>query len=248
MNLVIPTGRAGRRGAAFTLIEIALSIAIVAFALVAIIGILPTGLEVQRENREDTIINGDGPLLIEAIRLANTNLALLTNNMEWIELTANGAFIRRVYATNLTAKEILGTICTPRYLNLGGTEFTNRTRALFRAASGPLATEATNAQDFAFAYLLSVEVIPQSGIVNTYVAPGGDPALVAAAATNLWDLRLIFEWPILRDATNNTRVGAGRRVFRTLVGSRLVQEDQTNSMGVVTNSLWFFTPDTLSAF
>lgn len=246
MKILLSGGQA-RRGSAFTLIEIALSIAIVAFALVAIIGILPTGLEVQRENREDTLINSDGPLLIEAIRLANTNLALLTNNLEWIELTANGAFIRRVYATNLTSKEILGTICTPKYLNLGGTEFTNRTRILFRAASGPLAMEAANAQEFAFTYLLSVEVIPQSGIVNSYVAPG-DPSLIAASATNLWDLRLTFEWPILRDATNNTRVGSGRRVFRSLIGSRLVQEDQLNGMGAVTNSLWFFTPETLSAF
>jgi len=39
-----------RNQSAFTLVEIALSIAIIGFALVAIIGVLPAGLNVQREN------------------------------------------------------------------------------------------------------------------------------------------------------------------------------------------------------
>ena len=55
----------------FTMVEIALSIAIVAFAMVAIIGIMPTGFEAQRLNREETIINQDGTLFMEAIRSGN---------------------------------------------------------------------------------------------------------------------------------------------------------------------------------
>src|SRR5947207_7764407 len=38
---------------AFTMIEIAISLAVIGFALVAIIGILPTGMNVQKENREE---------------------------------------------------------------------------------------------------------------------------------------------------------------------------------------------------
>ena len=37
------------------MVEIAICLAVIAFALVAIIGILPAGLQVQKENREDTL-------------------------------------------------------------------------------------------------------------------------------------------------------------------------------------------------
>ncbi len=47
------------------MIEIAISMAIAAFALVAILGNLPKGMQVQRENREDTLINHDAVLLME---------------------------------------------------------------------------------------------------------------------------------------------------------------------------------------
>src|SRR5205823_13848329 len=50
---------ASRAERAFTMIEIAISLAVIGFALVAIIGILPTGMNVQKENREETIIGQD---------------------------------------------------------------------------------------------------------------------------------------------------------------------------------------------
>src|SRR6266516_2625531 len=43
----------------FTMVEIAIAVAVIAFALVAIIGILPAGLQVQKENREDTLMAQD---------------------------------------------------------------------------------------------------------------------------------------------------------------------------------------------
>ena len=65
-----------RNQQAFTMVEIALSIAIVGFAMVAIIGVLPTGFQVQRDNREETIINQDGTYLLEAIRSGGLGLDL----------------------------------------------------------------------------------------------------------------------------------------------------------------------------
>src|SRR5258707_4729962 len=65
--------------AAFTMVEVAISIAIVAFAMVAILGILPTGHQVQRENREDTIINQDANYLLESIRSGSQRLPDLSN-------------------------------------------------------------------------------------------------------------------------------------------------------------------------
>lgn len=61
--------------AAFTMVEIAIALAIIAFALVAIIGILPTGLQVQRDNREETLVNQDARLLVEAIKSGGRDVA-----------------------------------------------------------------------------------------------------------------------------------------------------------------------------
>ena len=66
------------------MIEIALSLGIIAFALVAIIGVLPSGMKVQRENREETIINQDGAYLLEAIRSGSRGVDDLTNYVESI--------------------------------------------------------------------------------------------------------------------------------------------------------------------
>ena len=57
-----------RRSAAFTMVEIAICLAIIGLALVAIIGVLPLGMKVQRDNREETVINQDATVLLESIR------------------------------------------------------------------------------------------------------------------------------------------------------------------------------------
>ena len=43
-------------------------VAVIGFALVAIVGVLPIGLNVQKDNREETVINFDANYLIDAIR------------------------------------------------------------------------------------------------------------------------------------------------------------------------------------
>lgn len=47
----------------------------------AIIGVLPAGLNVQRENREDTIITQEANYFMEAIRSGARGLDDLTNNI-----------------------------------------------------------------------------------------------------------------------------------------------------------------------
>jgi len=61
------------------MIEIAISLAIIAFALVAIIHILPFAMGVQRDNREETIINQETSILLNAIRNGDQGLDDLTN-------------------------------------------------------------------------------------------------------------------------------------------------------------------------
>jgi prepilin-type N-terminal cleavage/methylation domain-containing protein len=68
-----------RRRAGFTMIEIAICLAIIGFALVAIIGVLPLGMNTQRDNREETIINQDATVLLEAIRNGARGSDDLTN-------------------------------------------------------------------------------------------------------------------------------------------------------------------------
>lgn len=64
---------------AFTLIEIALCLAIIGFALLAVMLVLPYGLGAQRDNREETIIGQDANVLLETIRSGSRGADDLTN-------------------------------------------------------------------------------------------------------------------------------------------------------------------------
>jgi prepilin-type N-terminal cleavage/methylation domain-containing protein len=90
---------------AFTLVEVAISLAIIGIALVAIIGVLPLGMNVQRDNREGTIINQDASVFIEAIRNGSRGLDDLTNYVYaitnyWTEFDNNGKVINGGGAVN----------------------------------------------------------------------------------------------------------------------------------------------------
>lgn len=61
------------------MIEIALCLAIIGFALVAIIAVLPRGLDVEKKNREDTIIGQDAQVWMDAIRSGAEGYDDLTN-------------------------------------------------------------------------------------------------------------------------------------------------------------------------
>ncbi|HTH49637.1 MAG TPA: type II secretion system protein [Candidatus Limnocylindria bacterium] len=77
----------GSRRSAFTMIELALCIAVVAIAMVAIIGVLPAGLGVQKQNREETVIDQDASLLMEAIRNGASGFDDLTNYVDYVIVT-----------------------------------------------------------------------------------------------------------------------------------------------------------------
>ena len=84
-----------RAPAAFTLIEIALCLAIIGIALVAIIGVLPIGMHTQRDTREETTINQDATVLLEAIRNGVHGMDDLTNYVyaitnTWTLFNSNG--------------------------------------------------------------------------------------------------------------------------------------------------------------
>jgi type II secretory pathway pseudopilin PulG len=173
----------GRRGgfaqgnAAFTMIEIAISLAVIAFALVAIIGVLPMGMGVQRENREETLVNQDGPYFIEAIRNGARGLDHLTNFVDEITIKnqkgGNTVFINNPPATAantngyMTNGEwIVSLLSTPKYTqdpaDPTGDPLTNTVMARIHAISDAATLQGSSSRDMSFAYELTSEVVPFS--------------------------------------------------------------------------------------
>jgi hypothetical protein len=234
---------ADRREAAFTMVEIAISIAVVAFALVAIIGVLPTGFQIQRENREDTIINQEGMLWLEAIRSGARGMDYLTNHVVFIrqiqrwggQTRTNTYRYRAGYASGI---EIVGLLTQPKYVQDGqGNWMTSRAQALVRAISGSaIGKSLTN--EFAFTYLLEVEAVPynpfapaetnwQSGGLDQveWVVRSNNWVVARNLERNAWALRLTLSWPAEELGRDRLRVGRGRRVFRVL-NSGWMQRDE----------------------
>ena len=81
------------------MVEIALCLAIIGIALVSIIGVLPWGMSTQKDNREETIVNQDATVLMEAIRGGARGLDDLTNYVYaitnyWTLYNANNSVIQ----------------------------------------------------------------------------------------------------------------------------------------------------------
>jgi type II secretory pathway pseudopilin PulG len=175
--------RQGER--AFTMVEIAIAIGVIGFALVAIIGILPTGMNVQKDNREDTVISQDAPYFLDAIRngapvtnYAGNNvlaasaegLDFLTNYVQSIRFDYyDNGVINSNLTTNFTkfysGAEILGLLSTPQ-TNYNSPYFSNNyfdVTATVRALSGP-ATAQQNGSGLssfiAFTYNMEVFISP----------------------------------------------------------------------------------------
>ena len=76
------------KAAGFTLVEIAISMAIIAFALGIIISILPSSLRVQRDVREESLVLEDGNYLLEALRHGMRGVDGLLPSVD--QVTSNG--------------------------------------------------------------------------------------------------------------------------------------------------------------
>lgn len=191
----MPPSTAGRMPAAtgraaFTMVEIALCLGVIGFALVAIIGILPSGMSVQKDNREETVINFDGTFLMNAIRTGaqgqddltnfiinitnyfteyNSNNVVIGSSLNWYTTSGfsvgpNGASLNVL--TN--GANIIGLMSGPKYVPAGppgsGNYFSNFTTADFRGLTGDAVDQGTNSgsQDFAFKYRVSCEIMPSA--------------------------------------------------------------------------------------
>jgi len=214
------------------MVEIAICLAVIGFALVAIIGVLPTGMQVQRQNREETIINQDGTYFMEAIRSGSKGLDDLTNYVMEVSVTeadpkcnlgpccapSTPPLItvpcpgKRISGTN-----IIGALSTPQcWFSIPATDcdppsdtrIVYRTHARVRSISGA-AAEKGDTNTMTFEYMLTSEIVPFHAI---------DPNIMSNAPQvnlqrNLFELRLIFRWPIL----HNGNIGNSRKLFRTML-------------------------------
>jgi prepilin-type N-terminal cleavage/methylation domain-containing protein len=181
-----------RRG--FTLVEIAVSLAVLAFALVAVVGVLPIGINVQRENRERTVINEDARLLMEAMRQGNQALGALTNHVEAIILTMTNRNAESSFAYYFADNPIpnslaawkgtwlatnnpvfdIAALTSPRgFAQAPGFNY-YRSMAVMRAMSGAFTEQAQapagQLSDLSFRYLLTVEVSPYESFANSEIA------------------------------------------------------------------------------
>lgn len=163
------------------MIELALCIAIIGFALVAIMGVMPTGARTQKDNREETIIDQDARYLMQAIR--NGTVHGPNQLVGLVERTNAPALLPNVVMGNAPGWSIEQIIS---YLSQPGIKYLE-----MRSISGPLSDKASSVADLAFRYRLAVDVVPFTTTIRSNY--------LSVLQTNLHDVRLTFEWPVRPD-------------------------------------------------
>jgi prepilin-type N-terminal cleavage/methylation domain-containing protein len=193
---------------AFTLIEIALCLAVIGIALTAIIAVLPLGMDVQRQNREATIINQDATIFMEDIRNGARGADDLTNYVYQVEVgTTNPVLFS-------SGAQIIGLLTTPGLTN----------HAYVRSISGSAVEKPPQDNGIILGDSFSYRIICENVPVQTADNSTNSQIL----QNNLHELRLTFLWPLLP----NGSVGNGRQTFRSLVAGQIVQ---TNISGLSLN-------------
>lgn len=171
----LPVRRAVRAQAGFTLIEIALALAVIVFAAAVIVTVLPLGLTTQRDNRAETIVAEDAMFWLEAIRTGARGLDELTNYVEEIEVGGTTYTFGNGY---WTGADIIGLLSRP-----GGAQ------ATVRSITGALADKSQAARDLAFKYRLEVDNEESKSAVDALVS----------------ELRLTLRWPVRASGVGNRR-------------------------------------------
>ena len=249
-------GRAG-----FTIIELVICLGIIAFALVAIIGVLPIGINVQKDNREETIINQDSLYWMEAIRSGATGMNDLTNHIAFIEIRNSNSQVYRWEPIPAAAGDshielprgvqgaaIIGLLSMPVQADLVGPltvrnwpqvdtqsgEY-NRIWAKVRAISGSAVDKGEAAKGMAFSYRLTSEVRPIR-TMGDWGNLSDNPLAMDAnrfRKLNFYEIKLTFQWPEYAFG-GEERPGPNRKVFRTVVAGRLVNRSLFNPIEPVT--------------
>lgn len=211
----------------FSIAEVMLAIGVVAFGLVAVLGVLPAGLTVQKDNREETIIRYDAQYWMTALRAGMQPTDAL-HQVEWVELQVDdgaGPVVYRAHRPRLGGDgagpewrdlpslfrghlkqaswptDVIGWMSIPdNGTAIGSVKKTARVRAM-------------NGQLFDRIYGRKVLVATRQEFVSEgstafHPLPGGEFAFSYLLEThiapdpanvNLWRITLTFKWPVLDD-------------------------------------------------
>ncbi len=164
----------------FTMAEIAIALGVIAIALIAILGVLPTGLQVQRDNREETIINQDARLLLQALKNGGREDTNSPNDLP--------SFVELIDGQNPP-----NNFDTLQFLQLLSDTRRSHTNIL-RAVSGGIASRRS---DLGFRYQLVTEI--NSPLERKLFDGSGDfvlPPDEVSLTNQLFDVRLRFSWPV----------------------------------------------------
>lgn len=238
----IGPARRVRPGSAFTLIEIALCIAVVAIAMVAIIGVLPAGLNVQKQNREESLLTQDAELLLNAVRGGQTRLQELLNYADRVTLirqyrdrspTRTNHFHGPMVAGTPSgsdpfgdAFQLVGLISRPKYTlepspssRSTAVTVTNIVRLEMRSMSGSMAEHPVIRWNERRGNPNDPRIdfaFRYRVTLETVTRPGSSPGAEVS------EVRMILEWPLQRTGAepDQYRLGLNRREFRTDVLGR----------------------------
>jgi len=183
------------------MVEIAICLAIIGIALVAIIGVLPIGINVQKDNREETVIDQDASVFLENIRNGGRGLDDLTNYVFAITNTwtlynqdgtiggrgANGYNYTNGYAYNAPVStmaltngaNIIGLLSMPEYTLNDGTPvsslvfggYSNYVVAYVRSLSGSAVEKPPQDNDIIRGDSFSYKMICQNVPAPVYTPP-----------------------------------------------------------------------------
>jgi len=184
------------------MVEIAIALGVIAFALVAIIGILPAGLQVQRDNRAETIINQDATFWVDAIKGGTRGADDLLNHVDRIDVHYNlddptNAETMVSYTGFKTGWEIIGLLSIPAWTNA-------EVYASVWSISGSASEMEPNANDRAvsFKYRLRVNIDRQPGNAVGFLdqtLPNPDPTKPLSPLFTLSNLRLTLAYPLVKE-------------------------------------------------
>jgi type II secretory pathway pseudopilin PulG len=216
--------------AGFTMIEIAIALGVIGFALVAIIGILPMGLEVQRDNRSETIINQDATFWMDAIRSGAQGLEDLTNWVDSVTLFENsppnpptdfyfgaGSIANGRFSSGYDIISLLTTA-----VRFGDTNV----QAIVTAFSGSAAEKDLdqNKRELSFKYRLSVAITNAAPLVVGFdeLNPQNPPN--PELLRSLYELRLTLSYPYTGKGNEprrkTYRATVSRNVWTNLMAGR----------------------------
>lgn len=229
----------GLRIAGFTMAEVVLALAIVAFGLIAVLGVLPIGLNTNRDNRDETIIRHDMEFWMNAIRGGRLSMDAL-NHVEWVELNINDnntTVYRAEYAALARDGNPDNADMWPAFVDKAG-----------NAALAPLTYRGTLKQASwrkdVLGWLSIPDSLPSYGSIKKYakIRPLGSTLLnrlqsikgVAADGTvgyiheggdltfsyllethinmmepNFWEIKLVARWPIIEEGETADTVKTG---------------------------------------